>query len=307
MEPAVVVEADKAALEGVHQGPSRLPPELYMVYNQTIKKSKLDPKVKNAMDVERGYKTVYVGGLKIYECMECQQQIEFNSLMRDHVNVSHKRVIMECTECEFKSYNSKTLNNHRRSNHNLMGMKCPLCNFKSIIRPSMVAHMKKKHPDAEIPEKFDAERKSFRGITLKGNEPPGDRRRKGLRTKRREHKGELSDHYTISHDPETEQRKYSCNHCDYTHIRYNRMSVHINSIHFKKEVKCTECSYSTYNMSTFYTHFRTSHKQKQVEKKHCIVPDCNFVSLRDEVLQMHLWKKHGAIYDEEEHAIKVFK
>ena len=261
-----------------------------------VRKKKVDPKVKERLDAERGFRIFFINGVKICECLECKKRYNFNIVAIDHVNAVHRGVIHECTECDYTTKRLKSLNNHRRKVHQILGMKCPLCNFKSVLRPAMVSHMKEKHPEAEIPEKFEAEFKPSKQATKKTVDS-------GVPATKGPH-GKYSTHYSISHHPETYKRQYYCNHCDYTHYRYNNMAGHVESIHLQCLNKCTLCSYTTYNMKTFYTHLTTVHKMK---KQACIVPGCGFRWMRDKVFHMHLWKKHSAVYDENEHSIKVFQ
>ena len=266
-----------------------VPDELYV-----RKKTRVDPKVQEKIDAERGYRVFVHNGVKISECLVCQKRFTYSILATDHVNAEHRGVVYECTECDYKTKRQKSLNNHRRAIHQILGMKCPLCVFKSVIHPRMVAHMKEKHPEAEIPEKFDAEIKSSKEYIKRNPETPRGPRRTG----------EYSGHYSIKRDPETKKNSYCCNHCDSTHKTHNNMVAHLKCIHFRSLNKCSSCSYSTYNVKTFYTHLTTVHKMK---KQACIVPGCRFGWMRDEVFHMHLWKKHSAVYDEHEHSIKVFQ
>ena len=65
---------------------------------------------------------------------------------------------------------------------------------------------------------------------------------------------------------------------------------------------CVWCDYSNLKYPAFYAHMRTKHNN---EKKKCPLTDCIFSTSVEEDLQEHLFKIHGATYDEMNHSIRL--
>jgi len=248
-------------------------------------------------EINSGYRIVtHTDGLtKWYECTECDFRCEFGTMMSDHINDKHRHVPLECTECDFVTFKFKTIQGHRRLVHGLLGMKCPEanCRFKAVLLPAMIKHMEVKHGGKKV-DKFEAE-------VRPATDYKQQQKSKAAAAEKRPQGNAAGMHYVLA--GEGEEKVYRCKYCDYACKTAHQINVHVNAAHLKQEIKCSDCSFSTFNMSSFYTHFRSSHKN---QKRECVVPGCNFTSVREQVLQMHLWSKHSAVYDEEEHAIKVF-
>ena len=48
-------------------------------------------------------------------------------------------------------------------------------------------------------------------------------------------------------------------------------------------------------------------KIHKVEKLQCMIPECKYATLDDVKMQLHLMRKHGAIYEEDQHALVCYK
>ena len=66
---------------------------------------------------------------------------------------------------------------------------------------------------------------------------------------------------------------------------------------------CPWCDFNSLNAITLESHGRQKHKYK---KRECMVPGCNYHSVEEGRFQEHLMKKHGAVYDETDHSIKIY-
>jgi len=234
-----------------------------------------------------------------YTCCYCQARVWHNSMILDHVNGEHRKIPLDCTECDYTTFLWKTLSNHRIKVHGLLSMKCPDCNFKGSVLWQMRQHLEEKHEGLYV-EKFEAE------YATKSGQPP-----KAKVKKPRKYGPDcpMSEHYDCFKDPgvsykdKYKGRRYRCRKCDHECSQRNNMIIHLNVAHFKNNLLCPWCEFTTLNAITLESHVRQKHKYK---KRECMVPGCNYHSVEEGRFQEHLLKKHGAVYDETDHSIKIY-
>jgi len=270
----------------------------------------LDEEDQEMVDKDRGYRIQVVickknheqqKGLRRHVCLECPYESPYLSSMADHVNINHKKVPLECTECDHLTLSWKGITLHRQKKHRLRAMRCPDCNFKGVVTWQMEKHMSDKHDGRDVDE-FETE------YATPDGKPPGQdelkSRKRGSRLGHRNNGGDVTKYYTINHDPATLKRSYACNFCNQTNARQFNMLVHLNVAHLKKDLECTWCGFATLNEYTLNDH---SKKQHERAKKECMLPDCSYGTIEENRLHEHLMKKHGAVYDPEDHSIKVVR
>ena len=109
--------------------------------------------------------------------------------------------------------------------------------------------------------------------------------------------------YSILKNPRNGKSIFSCRYCPFETGQQESMIGHANKEHLNRILTCDQCHFTTHHPGTLYSHLKKTHQTKSI---HCIVPSCKYRCLQDSGMQMHLWKKHNAVYDEDEHAIKVY-
>jgi len=237
---------------------------------------------------------------KKFSCMECSYESPYISSMLDHVNSQHKKIPLECTECEYVCLNFKAIHLHRRQKHKMKSMKCPSCSFKGVVLWQMENHMRDKHDRLEVPDQFETEY-----ATPDGKAPTAEQlapKARGAQRGHRHNGGEITKSYNIGHDPLTGKRIYLCTLCDQKNARQFNMLIHLNMVHFKRQLQCTWCDFTTLNENTLCDHSKKEHGQS---KKECIIPDCKYATNEENRYHQHLLKKHNAVYDPTDHSIKV--
>jgi len=233
-----------------------------------------------------------------YHCLDCDFKVTFNSGILDHVNAEHRRIPLECTECDYVTFKWKALSGHRLKKHKLLGMKCPECNFKGSVLWQLRQHMEEKHEGVWV-DGFEAE------YSTPDKRPPHAE----TIPKQRGKVCPYAEHYDIYTEPgitwkdKYRGRKYRCRKCDHECSQRNNMMVHLNSAHFKQTLSCPWCEFTSLNAITLESHVRQKHEYK---KRQCMVPGCYYHSVEEGRFQEHLLKKHGAVYDESDHSIKIY-
>jgi len=96
---------------------------------------------------------------------------------------------------------------------------------------------------------------------------------------------------------------YKCTFCDYTGHN-STMITHINASHQDMMMKCPECDFTTFYQKNLATHAKKRHT---MTNRRCIVPDCNYVCINDDAMQIHVMSKHANLYDDKKHAIVVYQ
>jgi len=247
----------------------------------------------------------------------CGFKTKVSYIIADHVNAVHYKRLLRCNKCPLGFYRLKSFREHFVKAHKRLAYPCtfPSCPFKTYLSDIMVEHYKVKHNSTEVPLEYLPIDPSIPPIL------PGDKRRlggpKGPRIngvgggagyKERGAQSEQRRFYLsrsqILRDEEGRPVSYTCLECASSFKKQQAFVNHYQGKHLGFKRKCEQCDFETMWMDNLRTHMIKIHK---VESVKCMIPECKFSTWEDVKMQLHLTKKHGARYDEEQHALVCYQ
>ena len=256
-----------------------------------------------------------------YVCNEpnCRYSHQNSVTIQDHINEYHKQEILRCYLCPKVYYRIKSLYNHIYVGHKAKALQCdePGCTFKSLIVQYFEKHFKEKHPEREVPAHLRPFDPSVPSILV--NCKRGEKTTDGTGafipklSRRSEETNELLKHALVKKDKDGRVLKYKCKECSKTYKLRNSFKVHYKVEHLGFRYKCDICSKEFPNMSNISAHKKSVHGIQSgprgwasIKSSVCPVQGCKFSVSKyedDKQMQKHLIEKHGAVYDEENHAL----
>ncbi|XP_026678244.1 zinc finger protein 64 homolog, isoforms 3 and 4-like [Diaphorina citri] len=176
-----------------------------------------------------------------------------------------------CYACSYHSYKKTEMMRHIRIHTGEKPFQCPHCDHKSSRKSSVQLHIQLKH--------------SFRSLFLTGFvlcQYCGDAITKNTSI--------LLGHCRSCEGVLRLDKSYYyvCYICPYHTALYSNMKRHISAHCGDKFLKCSQCSYACSN----YTHMKR-HSLKHSNAKPHKCSFCDFRSTRNDVLKIHLHKKHN--------------
>ena len=265
------------------------------------------------------------------DCTECSFTTFSWAGIDNHRRNTHNLKALQCPLCSYKSAVMFKMTKHMRKKH--AGV--VVDKFKAEkVRTDFMSKSKKplesRTRTGSMAEHYEIVRDEEKKIRCY---------RCRVCLKEEKSNGKILIHINVEHI----KKDLRCIWCDYTTLNDTTLQSHVKLKHEYRKKKCpqTGCHYSTIEKSKFDDHIIDHTKEKEVQRKTCqpvkklrtcvwcefcsatylnfhnhvkhkherarkpcILPSCKMTFICEEDFQDHLFKKHGAYYDDQDHSIK---
>ena len=233
--------------------------------------------------------------VQIYEhqCDECDFVTDSASYLSTHKTVKHRDEgrVYSCDIC-FQTFTfSVSVKQHKKDLHHNKTFKCNKCDHISNSKRTIERHEARAHfPDCDVFEKCNFCGKNVKRKGLKRHEKdhqrvPIDKSLLKFHCKKCNYKTTTSTNLRMHDLKKHPLYQLTCDHCSFVTAWEARLNVHIIKHH--PIIKCDTCTFETNVKHKMKTHKRKYHKNITKCKQ------CDFTSISDAHLKMHLCKEHG--------------
>ena len=217
---------------------------------------------------------------------ECVRKYNTSEKLEKHLKVTHEsELLLDCIDCEKGSMTFQELSTHIRTRHpELLKFKCDECEFRSKTICILKRHRQNLHEGAASKCSIEGCDYSCKGIYT------GENTKRSCGIEACQYSSYRQNDLKVHTNNIHLQIRHVCESCGFEASTLSNLIGHKRNMHKDEAIKCDDCSASFISRSAIIAH--TENKHRGISKKTCAIDGCQYRSIREDKLKLHIKNIH---------------